>query len=215
MGVLLARRALFDDPTLLAGSREYRAGDPMRRIHWKATARTGDLQVRVCDPSTTASLMIVLNLNTFQHVWQGVEPERMETAISVTASLAVWALEKDFAVGVRSNGIVAGIENSPRLASSANPRQAPMILEHLARLAFSGRYTPEEILLDETRRLGANGSMIFVTSILTPSLIRVLTTPGLRGRVSVVYCGRVAAPVVRGLQVNLAIPPLARRHAVS
>jgi uncharacterized protein (DUF58 family) len=214
MGVPLAKRALFDDPTLLAGSREYRPGDPMRRMHWKATARRGELQVRVCDPSTTAHLMLVLNLNTFQHVWQGVEPERVEAAISVAASLAVWALEKDFAVGVRSNGVVAGGGNTPRLAASANPLQAPRILEHLARLSFSGRFTAEEILSDESKRLGAGGSMIFVTSILTPSLIQILTSPALRGRASTVYCGRFAAPVVRGLQVHLAVPPVEREYAV-
>jgi uncharacterized protein (DUF58 family) len=215
MGVAFARRALFDDPTLVSGSREYRPGDPMRRIHWKATARSNDLQVRVCDPSTTAQLMIVVNLNTAQHAWQGVEPERVEAAISLAASLAMWALDKDFAVGLRSNGIVAGVENTPRVAPSASRHQAPHLLEHLARLSFSGRFGAEEILLDERKRLGSGGSMIFVTSILTPPLIQILTSAGLRDRVSVVYCGRFAAPVVRGLHVHLALPPLESDHAIS
>jgi len=215
LGTLITPRALFEDPTLIAGSREYRFGDPLRRVHWKATARTGELQVRVNDPSTTAQLMIVLNMNTYQHVWQGIELDRMEACIDVTASLAIWALEKDFAVGVRSNGIVAGLENTPRVAPSAHPRQVTTLLEQLARLAFSGRFSAEYVLQDEVQRLPAGGSILFVTSIITPSLVQILTSRTLKGRVSVVYCGRSAAPVVRGVPITLATLPAERVRAVS
>jgi uncharacterized protein (DUF58 family) len=215
MGEVVARRSLYEDPTLIAGSREYRRGDPLRHVHWKATARTGELQVRLNDPSTTAQLMIVLNLNTFQHVWQGVELERMEASIDVAASLALWALQKGFVVGLRSNGVVAGAEISPRVAPSANPKQEAHLLEHLARLSFSGRYSPEEILRDETRRLSDGSSLIFVTPVITPNLIEILTSRRLMGRVSVVYCGRFAAPVVRGVPIHLVVPPSAVARAVS
>lgn len=215
LGEVVARRSLYEDPTLIAGSREYRRGDPLRRVHWKATARTGDLQVRLNDSSTTAQLMVVLNLNTFQHVWQGVELERMEASIDVAASLALWALRKGFAVGLRSNGVVVGAEVTPRVAPSAHPKQEALLLEHLARLSFSGRYSPEEILRDETRRLSDRTSLIFVTPVITPQLIDLLTSRHLSGRVSVVYCGRFAAPVVRGVPIHLVAPPSAVTRAVS
>jgi uncharacterized protein (DUF58 family) len=215
LGEVMARRTLYEDPTLIAGSREYRRGDPLRRVHWKATARTGELQVRFNDPSTTAKLMIVLNLNTFQHVWQGVELERMESSIDVAASLALWALRKRFVVGLRSNGVVAGAEETPRVAPSAHPKQESQLLEHLARLSFSGRYSPEEILRDETRRLAEGSSLIFVTPVITPPLIQLLTSRHLVGRVSVVYCGRFAAPVVRGVPIHLVAPPVVAARAVS
>ncbi|HEX6510024.1 MAG TPA: DUF58 domain-containing protein [Chloroflexota bacterium] len=215
LGELVTRRSLYEDPTLIAGSREYRPDDPLRRIHWKATARTGQLQVRVNDPSTTAQVMIVLNLNTFQHLWQGVELDRMEASIDVAASLAMWALEKGFVVGLRSNGIVAGAELTPRVAPSANPRQETYLLEQLARLSFSGRFTPEEILLDEADRLPVGGSIVFITSLLTPPLIEILTSRRLTGRVSVVYCGRYAAPVVRGVPIHLVTPPSVSSRAAS
>jgi uncharacterized protein (DUF58 family) len=215
LGEVVARRSLYEDPTLIAGSREYRRGDPLRRVHWKATARTGELQIRLNDPSTTAQLMIVLNVNTFQHVWQGVELERMEASIDVAASLAMWALQKGFTVGLRSNGIVVGAEVTPRIAPSANPKQETHLLEHLARLSFSGRYSPEEILRDEVRRLTETTSILFVTPVMTPQLIEILTSRRLMGRASVVYCGRFAAPVVRGVPIHLVTPPLAVARAVS
>jgi uncharacterized protein (DUF58 family) len=215
MGNLVTRRTLFEDPTLIAGSREYQPGDPLRRVHWKATARTGEMQVRVSDPSTTAQLMLVLNLNTFQQLWHGVDPDRMEAVIDVAASFAVWALDRDFAVGLRSNGIYAGSDETPRVAPSANPRQTAHLLEHLARLSFSGQFAPEYVLLDESRRLRQGSTILFITSILTPALITVLTSRQLAGRVSVVYCGRHAAPLVRGLPIYLATPPERGNRAVS
>ncbi|HLJ66191.1 MAG TPA: DUF58 domain-containing protein [Chloroflexota bacterium] len=215
MGEASSRRKLADDLTRIAGTREYQAGDPLNRMHWKATARTGSLQVRLFDPSTTTQLMIVLNLNTFQHVWQGVDLDRMEAAIDLAASMSLWALDRGFAVGIRSNGQVPGAELTPRVAASANPQQATLLLEHLARLSFSGRYSPEHVLADEARRVAAGGSIMFVTSIVTPAAISVLTSRQLAGRVSVVYCGRFAAPVVRGVPIYLATPKGSTDLAVS
>lgn len=216
MGELVARRALIDDPTLIAGSREYRPGDPLKRMHWRATARTGDLQVRLFDPSTTAQLMIVLNLNTYQHIWHGVDFERMEAAVELGASLGMAALDTGFAIGLRSNGVIPGSDITPRLAPSANPRQATLLLEHLARLTYSGRFTAEEVLLDEVHRIRAGVAIVFVTSVLTPDLISILTGRQLDGRCSVLYCGRAAAPVIRGLPVHLvARPPRQVRSVAS
>ena len=42
LGDAATRRWLVEDPTLIKGAREFRPGDTLRKIHWKATARTGD-----------------------------------------------------------------------------------------------------------------------------------------------------------------------------
>src|SRR5262245_19060220 len=34
---------LYEDPTRIAGVRPYEPGDPLNRVHWKATARAGRL----------------------------------------------------------------------------------------------------------------------------------------------------------------------------
>jgi uncharacterized protein (DUF58 family) len=215
IGELVPPRALVEDPMLVAGSREYRPGDPLRRVHWKATARTGDLQVRVLDPSTTANLLIVLNLNTYQHIWQGVDLERVEATIDAAASLAVWALDRGYATGIRANGTSHGADHVTRIAPSASPRQASIILDHLARLSFSGRFPPEQILLDEMRRLEAGTSLVFVTPTLTAPVIEIVASRRLANRVSLVYTGRLAPASVRGLPVHLMVPPVERSRAVS
>jgi uncharacterized protein (DUF58 family) len=215
LGDLVARRALSDDPTLIAGSREYQVGDPLHHIHWKATARTASIQVRLADPSTTAQVMIVLNINAFQQVWEGIDPDRMEAAIEVAASAALWAHEHDFPIGLRSNGVVAGADRSPRIAPSAAPQQLTTILNALAHLAFSGQRPAEMLLLDEAQRLPVGGTILFITPMVTPDIAEVLTSRRLRGRVSVLYCGRHAAPVIRGLPITLVAPTRGEPHAIS
>jgi len=215
IGEMVVRRVLHEDPALIAGSREYQPGDPLNRMHWKSTARTMRLQVKRHDASTTAQIMIALNLNTYLHVWQGIDLERMEAAIELAGSLAVWALERGFAVGLRTNGIIAGAEAMSRIAPSASPRQPGAVLEHLARIAFSGRHSAQTVLVDESRYLSSGSTIVFVTPIITPDIIQVLTSRALKDRIAVVYCGRYAAPVIRGVPVHLVSPPERARRAAS
>ena len=60
-----SRRRLFEDPNRPMGVREYRPEDSFRRIHWPATARTGQLQVKVYQPTSGQVMMVCLNVSTF------------------------------------------------------------------------------------------------------------------------------------------------------
>jgi uncharacterized protein (DUF58 family) len=162
--------------------------------------------VRVHDPSTTANLMIVLNLNTARYAWHGVDNDRMEATIDAAASFAVWALDRGYPVGIRSNGAIRQSSTAPRVAASASPRQATILLDHLARLSYSGLYGAEYLLLDEIHQLEARTGIIFITPLLSPEIISVLSAPKIANRVSVIYCGRTGAPVIRGVPVHLARP---------
>lgn len=61
LGESVARRSLFTDPFLVSGIRGYRPGDPVRDIHWPATARMQELQVRTREPVSQARLMLLIN----------------------------------------------------------------------------------------------------------------------------------------------------------
>lgn len=58
-----SKQRLFEDPARLAGVREYAAGDSMRGIHWKASAREGDLQVKKFQPAIDLNVVLVLDLD--------------------------------------------------------------------------------------------------------------------------------------------------------
>ncbi|HKS92742.1 MAG TPA: DUF58 domain-containing protein, partial [Tepidiformaceae bacterium] len=122
------RNRIFEDPLRIAGLREYRAGDPMHRIDWKATARTGDLQSRVYEPSATQQLYIMVNIDTMLHVWEGYLHDNLERTLSAAASIAVWAAGARYAVGLLANGAFPNADRPIRLAPSRSTDQLTRVL---------------------------------------------------------------------------------------
>ena len=84
--IRLAHR-LFEDPTRISGVRQYQQGDPLNRIHWRATARTGVLHSKTYEPSSVAGMSLLLDFHTAVYNARG-EPHRSELAITTVASLA-------------------------------------------------------------------------------------------------------------------------------
>ena len=77
IGEVNAARRLFEDPTRNAGVRPYQVGDPLQRVHWRATARTGELQCRVFDPTTLAGASILVDFHQDGYPSRG-EPHRSD-----------------------------------------------------------------------------------------------------------------------------------------
>jgi uncharacterized protein (DUF58 family) len=100
--VHLAHR-LFEDPTRNAGVRPYMHGDPLQRIHWRATARTGQLQSRVFDPTSLAGASILVDFHKAGYHARG-EPYRSELVATVAASLAYAVAVLNQQIGLASNG---------------------------------------------------------------------------------------------------------------
>jgi uncharacterized protein (DUF58 family) len=105
-----APRHLLDDPLRIAGVRPYQHGDEPRRIHWKATARSGELQSKIYEPATQHTVAIFLDVRTYQRSLYGYDPQLVELAITTAASVANWALEQGFATGVYANSALAAPE---------------------------------------------------------------------------------------------------------
>ncbi|MBC8354224.1 MAG: DUF58 domain-containing protein [Planctomycetes bacterium] len=94
---------LFEDPTRIAGVRRYEAGDPMSRVNWRATARTGQLHSKVYEPSTVAGATILLEYHESTHSRKH-EPMRSELAVTTAASIANAVYEMGQQIGLVTNG---------------------------------------------------------------------------------------------------------------
>ena len=77
----------MEDPSQMAGVREYRMGDPLNRIHWKATARTGQLHTRVFEPTCMQGAMLLVDMNSDSNPEEH-EPIRTDLAVTAAASIA-------------------------------------------------------------------------------------------------------------------------------
>lgn len=64
--------------------REYRIGDEVRRVHWQATARTGDLMVRREERPWQARAAIIIDSRARAH-----DDESFEWSLSMAASIGV------------------------------------------------------------------------------------------------------------------------------
>jgi len=103
MGEMKVEDRVLEDPTLMTGLREYRAGDPINRVHWKATARTGMLHTRVFQPTCVQGAMLLLDMHESTNP-QKHEPVRTDLAVSAAASIAHWLYQNAEPFGLISNG---------------------------------------------------------------------------------------------------------------
>lgn len=76
--------------------REYVAGDDLRHIHWKTTARTGTLMVRQFEETRRSHLAVLLSTRAEDYA----SDEEFELAVSVCASLGLQAIKEDRGVTV-------------------------------------------------------------------------------------------------------------------
>jgi uncharacterized protein (DUF58 family) len=102
--------------------RPYRAGDDLRRVHWRRSARAGRWFVREYEAKQGREVLLELAL-------PGVAERRAEHAIATLGSLAEELLGRGLRVGVRAPGVL--------LLPEAGMRQRVRILMALARLERS------------------------------------------------------------------------------
>ncbi|HUP81962.1 MAG TPA: DUF58 domain-containing protein, partial [Pirellula sp.] len=103
MGDLHVNDRVMEDPTQMVGIREYRAGDSLNRIHWRATARTGKLHTRVFQPTCIQGAMLVLDMHIETNPDRN-EPVRTDLAVTMAASLAHTLYMMNQPFGLVSNG---------------------------------------------------------------------------------------------------------------
>jgi uncharacterized protein (DUF58 family) len=142
-----------DDVTI----REYRDGDDLRRIHWPATARTGDLMVRQEDRPAQRRAVVVLDPRPTAHGGSGAGSS-FEWAVSAVASVAVHLFTAGYAVHLVTAETVA----------SARAAETLGIDEMLDVLALTGQHDDtgsDEILRASQALSGAGG---FVVAVLGP-----------------------------------------------
>ncbi|QIG38603.1 DUF58 domain-containing protein [Microbacterium sp. 4R-513] len=94
-------RRLVDADMSFHAIREYAPGDSRRQIHWKSTAKTGQLMVRQYEESRRSRMAIVLGIAEAEYA----DADEFELAVSCAASLGLRAVHDD-----RDFDIVVGSE---------------------------------------------------------------------------------------------------------
>jgi uncharacterized protein (DUF58 family) len=176
---------IFEDPSRVVGVRDYLPGDPLKRIDWNATARTGRLQSRLYEPSRTQATVIALNITTMERSWQGFVPELLERGVSVAASIARHVAEAGDAVGLVANGSFPDADRPIRIGASSHPEQLLHLLEALAVIAPFTTSALAGELESRTHALPVGASVVVVAALMPADLAATLRR--LRGEGHNVY----------------------------
>lgn len=173
---------LLGDPARVSGVREYHAGDSLRHLHWRATARTGSLLVRDFEP--TARLRAAIFLDT--HVTgagggQVIDRSRVEFSIAVAASIAVELSGRGVSTGLFCTGTVGG--RTVVQAPTTSPDALESLLDLLARVSPAGPLRLSELLAGHAGALPHGTSVVVVASDFSGQTL--ITLDDLRRRRSV------------------------------
>jgi uncharacterized protein (DUF58 family) len=202
------------------GIRPHYPGEPLNRVDWKATAKTGSLMLRETEAATDRDITLLLNGAPAQ-----VDGEREETnfelAVRAAGSLADHALRTGRGVTLllpenewRPIRLAPG-EGSHRalleILAGVTPQGLPR-LGHSLRAIVGGPRAP----LGQSRSRAKGLTLVLVVLALDPALVRSLLALRKEGRsVSVVHVDGgsfAAAPAAASLSLRLSLSAAGIRH---
>ena len=187
-----ARAGLSEDPSRFAGIREYVPGDPLRRIHPRASARLGRPVVKRFEPSRDREVLIALDVQTESGpAWEtSGDAEEVESLFVVAASLARSLALEHAAFGLAAAGYHGAESRFAHLAVSEAPGQLERVFDLLARLSAHPS-APFDRLLGMILRVVKPGTTVVVVTARDPTpflaWLRRIERAGCR--VVVVACG--------------------------
>ncbi len=160
--------------------RPYAPGDSMNRIHWRSTARHGEIQVKEFDLEQTADAWLILDLQRSIQAGHG-EESTTEAAIRAAAAIADRALAENRAVGMTIN---AG--RTAYLPADRGGRQHQKVMQLLAAVEADSSTPLVETLIGSVGRLRRGMTAVVITASLDPSWVRPLASLRARGVACVV-----------------------------
>lgn len=157
----------------ISGLREYISGDPLNRISWTATARTGTMMIKEFDPDPTSDLWVLLDLPEAPWSVRGgslhwtsssghdgaILDSSEEYAIALAGSIAERALAEG-----RKVGLIVNRAMPIRLQPDNSQRQWFRIFETLAVATPFGHRTLTEAISSEASKFSRNSGLIVVTA---------------------------------------------------
>lgn len=183
LGDRRVRRSIALDPTRVVGVRPYVTGDPVRGIDWRATARSGDLLVRVHEPAATPSVSLFVDLLPPAGIGRRSGAEATELLVSVAASVASQLLSEGVPTGLYTSGAARGVPVAVPPSRDAGARVE--MLELLARVTPVGGVGVAEALVRTTQRMGV--SVLVIAADFRPTLCAALADVRRRSSVGAVW----------------------------
>ena len=151
-------RSVSSSGTDDAATREYRHGDDLRKVHWRSTARVGELMVRREEQPFQSRATLLLDGRSGAHRGDG-PASSFEWCVSATASIGVALSRSGFALSLLR-------ESGETLSPEGLPLTEGVLLDSLATVS-PARGAALDGAVDRLRRGGLGGVLISVLGTLT------------------------------------------------
>lgn len=164
MGVETMKRAM-EDPSSPSDLRAYQQGDPLKRIHWKMSARKRELFVRQFEEPALPDALVLLDTSP-PHLGEGMEEQHAaflkDALLETAASVVACQIRQDNPVRVPLVGD-RPMEYSSRMG-------LPLLLEELARCTFNETEQFERVVMMQLAELRKTGAVVIITTRLSSAL---------------------------------------------
>ena len=165
MGVETMKRAM-EDPSSPADFRAYQQGDPLKRIHWKMSARKREIIVRQFEEPALPDALVLMDSSP-PFVSEGIDPARapylQDALLETAASVVNCQIRQDNPVRMPLVG------DRPMEYNGA--MGLPVLLEELARVTFNESERFERVLMLQMAELRKTGAVVIITTRLTSALV--------------------------------------------
>lgn len=174
-GSRATRERTLQTTPLATTVRPWAPGDAFNRIHWKSTARHGDIQVKEFDLEQTADAWIILDLDRSAQHGSG-DDSTVEVAVRVAAAVADKALVENRSVGMSVNA-----HRLAQLQPDRGGRQHLKVMQLLAAVDGDGATPLAEALVASVSRIRRGMTAIVITASLERDWVKPLASLRSRG----------------------------------
>jgi uncharacterized protein (DUF58 family) len=179
-GDTIVKRWIQEDIFFPAGSRPYQQSDPLSRIDFKSTAKTGVLHTKIYDFTAHGELCVIANLLTSPNQWQ-INEETFERTVSLVARLARDSYQKKLRFSLFMNARILSGNRVFELPAGSGRNHYIKTLEVLARLSYVTS-VPFYLALQKVKEAFPNGCQaIVLTSYVDDEMKRELNLLAKKG----------------------------------
>ena len=165
MGVETMKRAM-EDPSSPSDFRGYQPGDPLKRIHWKMSARKREIMIRQFEEPALPDALVLMDTSA-PALPEGMDPGKVsflqDAVLETAASVVNCQISHENPVRLPLVG--------DRPMEYHGTMGLPILLEELARCTFNETQQFERVILMQMNDLRKTGAVVIVTTRLTSVLV--------------------------------------------
>ena len=169
MGVETMKRAM-EDPSSPSDIRAWQQGDPLKRIHWKMSARKRELMVRQFEEPALPDALVLLDTAP-PYLPEGLESESRraflrDAVLETAASVVACQIRQDNPVRMPLVGD-RPMEYNSRMGLA-------LLLEELARCTFNETVRFERVMMMQLGELRKTGAVVIITTRLGSEMVELI-----------------------------------------